>query len=101
MRVVYSRLGEKADTLIRKIITREKKEWIVITSDREVADRAWASGSVPVPSEEFLPRMVQAAQRPGGLYEPLDEEEDDAPRRGNPRQPSKKEKALIRVLRKL
>jgi predicted RNA-binding protein with PIN domain len=98
--VVYSRLGEKADTLIRKIITREKKEWIVITSDREVADRAWASGSVPVPSEEFLLRMTQAAHRPGGLYEPL-EEEDDAPRRGNPRQPSKKEKALIRVLGKL
>jgi len=45
--------------------------------------------------------MEQAALRPGGIYEPLDYEDENAPRKGNPRQPSKKEKALTRVLGKL
>jgi hypothetical protein len=32
VRVIYSRLGEKADAVIKRIISREKKEWIAITS---------------------------------------------------------------------
>ncbi len=101
--VIYSRLGENADYVIKRIISRDKREWIVITSDRDIAAFAWANGSIPVPSERFRTVMEEWPSFEGGyeLYE--DQEEDTNVRRGkgNPRTPSKKEKALMRALKKL
>ncbi len=103
--VIYSRLGENADYVIKRIISRDKKEWIVVTSDRDIAGFAWASGCIAVPSERFSAVIGGKGQSVRGEYEPLyeDEEEGAGPRRdkGNPRTLSKKEKALMRVLRKL
>jgi len=87
-------------------------------------DHAWKNSSVPVPSDQFLRLLDQSIHRnlpqpllkaptsgPGKEgsmlsghdamcdYEPLDD--DEMPQKGNPRQLSKKEKALMRVLRKL
>ena len=98
IRVIYSRLGDKADDVIRKIISQEKKEWIVITSDREIASHAWAEGAVPVSSDDFRQRLGQDDMNRG---ENPHDEGWDRREKGNPRQPSKKEKALIRALRKL
>jgi uncharacterized protein len=100
IRVVYSRIGEKADAVIKRIIASVKREWIVVTSDRDIANHAWTSGSIPVAAEEFL----RALERKETLFDTGDDEdgEDMIPRRkGNPRQLSKKEKALARVLSKL
>lgn len=99
IKVIYSRIGEKADSVIKRIISSERKEWIVVTSDREIAGHAWASGSVPVPAEDFL----KATERKMSSFSDEEDEEDyDEPRRkGNPRKPSKKEKALKRALSKL
>ncbi|MDP2157779.1 MAG: NYN domain-containing protein [Nitrospirota bacterium] len=101
VRVIYSRLGDKADAVINKMIEQENKEWIVITSDREIMNHAWKNSSVPVPSDQFLRLLEQAGKQPSGDYEPLEEDDDEMPQKGNPRQLSKKEKALIRVLNKL
>ena len=70
-----------------------------MTSDRDIADHAWASGSIPVPAEDFL----KATERKISPFSPEEEEEDyhEPRRKGNPRKPSKKEKALKRVLSKL
>lgn len=99
IKVIYSRIGEKADSVIKRIISSERREWIVVTSDREIAGHAWASGSVPVPAEDFL----KATERKMSyLSDEEDEEDYDEPqRKGNPRKPSKKEKALKRALSKL
>ena len=99
MRVIYSRVGEKADSVIKRIITSERREWIVATSDREIADHAWSFGSIPVPAEDFLSAMEKVESSP-----PPWEDEDENPqphRKGNPRKPSRKEKALRRALSKL
>lgn len=103
--VIYSRLGETADYVIKRIISRDKKEWIVVTSDRDIAGFAWANGCVAVPSERFRILMGGTGSSMGGEYEPLYEDEDEVPGlqkgKGNPRTLSKKEKALMRALRKL
>jgi uncharacterized protein len=103
--VIYSRLGENADYVIKRIISRDKKEWIVVTSDRDIAGFAWANGCIAVPSERFRTVMGQTGSSIGGEYEPLYEDEDEGPGsrrgKGNPRTLSKKEKALMRALRKL
>lgn len=101
MRIIYSRLAEKADAVIKRLITTHQKEWIVVSSDRDIAAHAWSRGSVPVPAEEFekaLGRMEQAA---AGDYDLIEESDEETPRRGNPRKLSRKDKALMRALAKL
>lgn len=101
IRVIYSRLGETADSVIKRIIDREKREWIVVSSDRDIAAYAWSRGSVAVRAAEFDGLLRKAETSFTGDYELLDEHEEIPERRGNPRKHSKKEKALLRVLKKL
>lgn len=97
--VVYSALGEKADSRIRKIISGDDRQWIVVSSDREVQAHAWAAGSVPIGSEDFLRKLEGGV--PAGEYEPIEEDHDAPRRKGHPRRPSKKQKAVERALKKL
>jgi predicted RNA-binding protein with PIN domain len=101
IKVIYSRLGEKADSVIKKIITSVKREWIVISSDREIMACAWACGSVPVSSSEFHSLLDYTGESFGGEYYVSDVETPGECKKGNPKRLSKKQKALIRALRKL
>lgn len=62
---------------------------------------AWTCGSVPVTSEEFCAVMENTGISFAGEYDLLEEDDRSAYKKGNPRQFSKKEKSLLRVLRKL
>jgi predicted RNA-binding protein with PIN domain len=99
--VIYSKLGEKADSVIKRIVGGENKEWIVVSSDREVTSYAWSHGSVPVASERFYSHLESAGGALAGEYDPLYEEDIAASRKGSSRTPSRKEKALLRILKKL
>jgi len=102
IKVIYSRIGEKADAVIKRIISRDSREWIVITSDNEIVSHAWSCGSVPVPSAEFLNILERQNASITGEYELIEEDYgEDRQRKGNPQQPSKKEKARMRVRRRL
>lgn len=101
IRVIYSRLGETADSVIKRITKREKKEWIVVSSDRDIAAHAWSHGSVAVPTAEFHSLLMKASGSFGGDYELLEEYDEALEKKGNPRKPSKKEKALLRAMKKL
>ncbi|MBI1811897.1 MAG: NYN domain-containing protein [Nitrospirae bacterium] len=101
IKVIYSRLGEKADAVIKRIISSEKKQWIVITSDREIADHAWANGSAVVSSGEFSDILEKPLRVETGEFDLIDEDEYEVPKKGSPRRLSKKEKAKIRALSKL
>jgi predicted RNA-binding protein with PIN domain len=101
VRIIYSRLGETADFVIKKILEKAKKEWVVVSSDRDIAAYVWSHGGVAVPTSEFHEVLRKAATSFSGDYEPLEEYDGMTERRGNPRRPSKKEKALLRTLKKL
>lgn len=100
IKIIYSRLGDRADEVIKRIISSERRDWIVVTSDREIISSTWSSGGVPVPSELFL-RLTEG----GGRETSSESESPETGRRerlkGNSRIPSKREKALSRVLKKL
>jgi len=101
VRTIYSRLAERADAVVKRIISSDKREWIVVTSDRDIAAYAWTSGSVPIPSEDFLKAMEQK-QNEGETSSDEDEQYDMTFRRkGNPQKLSKKEKTIKRILSKL
>jgi len=100
VQVIYSRIGEKADAVIQRIISMAKRQCIVVSSDRDIADYAWSAGSVPATAEAFLRALARKAMANGGSEEE-DDEEIGPLRKGNPRQLSKKEKAIARALSKL
>jgi hypothetical protein len=96
--VVFSRIGDTADTAIKRMISSLRREWIVVSSDREIARHAWSCGSIPISSDEFLGILER------NVPTVLDEDADDylaEPRKGNARQLSRKEKAVRRALQKL
>ncbi|MDI6744745.1 MAG: NYN domain-containing protein [Thermodesulfovibrionales bacterium] len=101
IKVIYSKLGEKADAVIKRIVSSGKKQWIVITSDREIADHAWANGSVVVSSGEFSDILGKPLKVGEGEFDLIDEDEYEPTKKGSSRRLSKKEKAKMRALSKL
>ncbi|MGO9953068.1 MAG: NYN domain-containing protein [Dissulfurispiraceae bacterium] len=102
VKVIYTRLGERADDVIKKTVANERREWIVVTADRDIVDHAWAAGSVPVLPERFMDIVTRyCVNGKDEARENEDDSEGRQNRRGNPHQLSKKEKASRRVLSKL
>lgn len=102
--VVFSRLGENADSVIKKILSKDRKPWIVISSDREIADFAYGKDFAAITSSEFEKKLYSA----GSITEKdenkaVQDEEDEAPvrRKGNPYKPSKKLKQKQLAIKKL
>ncbi len=100
VKIIYSRLGDRADLVIKNIIDQSGNELVVVTSDRDIMSHAWSKGCVPVQSHLFEPLLERSGRGPEHPDEP-EEEDLPAPGRGNPRMPSRREKALARVLKKL
>ncbi len=101
VKVIYTKLGETADDAIKKIITQERREWAVITSDKDISRHAWSVNSVPVPSDIFFDIL----QRRARSQELNDEDAEDImahkPVKGSSYRLSRKDRILKRVLGKL
>lgn len=54
VRVIYSGAGERADDVIKRILQKERKFWIVVTSDREIEREVWRLNSVAIESSLFF-----------------------------------------------
>jgi uncharacterized protein len=105
VRVIFTRLGERADDVIKQTVSKERREWLVVTADREIVDHAWANGSAAVPPDKFMD-IVSGRRRKGADDILSDDEADEESdkmrsRRGNPYKLSKKDKMLKKVLGKL
>jgi predicted RNA-binding protein with PIN domain len=60
--VIFSRPGELADTVIKRLVTRERERAVVVSSDKEIADFATVHGSVTMDSVAFENKMQWATQ---------------------------------------
>jgi hypothetical protein len=102
--VIYSRRGEKADEVIKRLAAKEKKDAIIVTSDRGLADAVRRAGSTAVSSDEFEKIMARASWT---SPERKDETEnrmysrDGTKKKGPSRRPSKKDKAYQSSIKKL
>ncbi len=102
--IIYSRLGEKADFVIKKLISETTKSWIVVSSDREISSFANRKELVSLKSDEFERKLYSALYSvEEGEIEDYSEDDDLMPvrQKGNPRKMSKKQKKKIRALEKL
>jgi predicted RNA-binding protein with PIN domain len=97
--VIFSKLGEKADEVIKRLVKEKGSGTIVITSDRDVARFAQRMDVAAIPSEQFRERME------GGSSDMLEESPEDEERgnkkKGPARRLSKKEKRARAASRKL
>lgn len=101
--IIYSGLGDSADSVIKRMVSAGKKDRIVVTSDREIARSAWANDAVPIDSGHFA-RILEHAGVQGSEPDVMSDDDDvyDEPQRGgNPHRLSKKDRALQRALGKL
>jgi hypothetical protein len=107
--IVYSRRGEKADDVIKRMVQHRGEECVVVTSDRDIADFVSRRGGTAVSSQEFealidrdKDRMSDPRPRSDEKYD-KDENEvrEGVKRKGPSRRLSRKKKAAMVTLRKL
>jgi hypothetical protein len=109
--VIYSGLGEKADSVIKNMLSSATKPWIVVSSDREIYDFARKKYFVALKADEFAGKLSSALaagnteEQLSDGFEHEDEGEDYDPQRagkkGNPNKLSKEDKRRIEALKKL
>jgi predicted RNA-binding protein with PIN domain len=106
--IVYSRLGEKADEVIKRMLAKGDEEILVVTSDREIATFAVRRGKSAIASAAFdaLLERNAAGFSPTGVPGAVggDDDDDDRPgmkRKGPSRRLSKQKRAALARIRKL
>jgi len=105
MDILYSRRGERADELIKRMISAAGEEIVVVTSDRGIADFAERRGYTAIPSPAFERRMEEAGLS-GDFCEGDGDEKNEEDRGGRKKKGaayrlSKRKRAAIATLKKL
>ncbi|MBW6486614.1 MAG: NYN domain-containing protein [Syntrophobacterales bacterium] len=112
--IIYSRIGEKADEVIKRLAETGQEEITVVTSDREIATHAAHRGKSVISSSTFealleeTPSSAEEAKVAlpfqDQLYKrKIDEDEDDdkTKKKGPARRLSRHKRLALAALRKL
>jgi predicted RNA-binding protein with PIN domain len=99
--IIYSKLGEKADEVIKRLVKEKGSGVIVITSDREVTRYAERMAIPVIPSSQFREKVERSEMKGHEVFEREEEEEQGVKRKGPSRRLSKKEKRAKAAFRKL
>lgn len=105
--VIYSRLGEKADEVIKRLLQGGAEEIMVVTSDREIVNFAARRGKTSIDSVAFAALLEGVAGEPSPGTAPEAEAQEDDDRRGAARKKgpahrrSKRERAALARIKKL
>jgi uncharacterized protein len=103
--VIFSRQGETADTVIKRLAAKYGNDCAVVSSDREVAGFARAQGGTSITSGDFESRLHMSGARPIARKQAADEEEDrraqrDPKKKGNPKKLPKNMRLKARQMKK-
>ena len=99
--MIYSKRGEQADAVIRRLAPQVAHQGVVVTSDRAVVSEVQRSGAEAISSAAFGERLARALL---ALEEGMDDESmgDVKPKgKGAARRPSRAERQRERKLRNL
>jgi len=99
--LVFSKLGEKADEVIKRLAKEKGTGAIVVTSDREVSRYAERIAVPVISSDQFKERIEISAVRIEKDVEQDEEEGWGLKRKGPSRRLSKKERRTRAALKKL
>ncbi|MDI6775889.1 MAG: NYN domain-containing protein [Syntrophales bacterium] len=106
--IIYSRRGEKADEVIKRMVQRRGEEIIVVTSDRGIADFVNRRGGVTIPSREFESLVNRTKLQMSANTCPVENNEDGdenhkkgTKKKGPSKRLSRKERVLLSKVKKL
>lgn len=99
--LIFSKLGEKADEVIKRLVREKGSGVIVITSDREVSRFVERVAASAIPSEQFWEKLEAPSNKCEDIFGTEEEEEKGIKKKGLARRLSKKEKRARAALKKL
>src|SRR5207253_4390856 len=103
LEVVYSRQGETADTVIKRLAERYGSDSAIVSSDHEIVNFARAHGCMVLMSGDFETRLQASGARPFARKQEADEEEPvrrDPKKKGNPKKLPKSLRQKARQLKR-
>jgi predicted RNA-binding protein with PIN domain len=98
--LIFSKLGEKADEVIKRLVREKGSGAIVITSDNEISRYAERMAAAAIPADQFREKLERSALKIDKGFEE-EEGERGIKRKGPSRKLSKKEKRLKAALKKI
>ena len=104
IKVLFSRRGETADTVIKNMVAREREGALVVSSDRDVINFASSQKAATMSSPEFMERLAIASWSQEKGINPDDEMNGWNPttrKKGPSRRLSKKERRNRQKAKKL
>jgi predicted RNA-binding protein with PIN domain len=101
MELIFSRLGEKADEVIKRLVREKGSGATVVTSDRDVSRYAERMTVAVIRSDQFKEKIERVMMNPGKEIEPDEEEGRGIKKKGPSRRVSKRERRRRAVLKKL
>jgi predicted RNA-binding protein with PIN domain len=100
--IIFSKVGEKADEVIKRLVRERGSGATVITSDREISKYAERIAVPVIPSDQFKEKIERIGFKPGERFEKDEEDEERSLKRKGPsKRLSKKEKRRQAALKKL
>lgn len=99
--VIFSKLGEKADEVIKRLVREKGSGVIVITSDREISRFAERRAVSAISSEQFWEKLEASSGKFEDVFEAEEEETGGIKKKGLARRLSKKEKRARAALKRL
>jgi uncharacterized protein len=99
--IIFSRVGEKADEVMKRLIREKGPGTILITSDHDVAIYAERAGAAVIPSESFRVRLVESPRGAAGGSGDETDQRTGFKGKGPSRRLSKKKKRVDLALKKL
>jgi predicted RNA-binding protein with PIN domain len=104
--VIFSRQGETADTVIKRLAAKYGNACAVVSSDRDVASYAQGQAGTSITSGEFESRLHQSGARPIARKQAADDEEEDRAQRdpkkkGNPKKLPKNMRLKARQMKRV
>jgi len=103
--ILYSRLGEKADEVIKRLLGKGSEEILVVTSDREIAVFATRRGKTAIASAAFDALLERSAAGSFPADDAAEGDDDDdrtgMKRKGPSRRLSKQKRTAMARIRKL
>ena len=102
--IIYSRKGEKADEVIKRMAKEREEEIVVVTSDRNIADSISRNGGVAISSPEFEAKIERASEHdfpPSDIDDQHSSMSLGTQKKGPSRRISKKQRAVLKRAKKL
>ncbi len=104
--IIYSKRGERADDVIRRMVAKHGEETVVVTSDRGLADSISKRGTTAVPSPVFESRLFDDSRTSFRFDEEKGDDQDNqmtpgTKKKGPSRKISRKTKKALTRIKKL